>query len=100
EAEHVVELYRSRLLPASGDHVRAALAGFETGQNSFLALIEAERNQRTIQLNYQAALADFHRRRAELDRALGRIPGSASDQEAFQEIQNDPRAKALHGGLK
>ena len=74
EARHVVELYRNRLLPASGDQVQAALAGFETGQNSFLALIEAERNRRTIRLEYQAALSDFYRRRAELDQAVGRLP--------------------------
>jgi outer membrane protein, heavy metal efflux system len=75
EAEHVVELYRSRLLPASGDQIRAARAGFETGQNSFLALIEAERNQRTVALDYEQALAEYHSSLARLDRALGRIPG-------------------------
>lgn len=74
EAEHVVELYRSRLLPASSDQIRAARGGFETGQNSFLALIEAERNQRSARLGYEEALTDFYRRRAELDRALGRMP--------------------------
>ena len=74
EAEHIVELYRSRLLPASRDQIRAARSGFETGQNSFLALIEAERNQRSMQLGYEEALTDFYRRGAELDRALGRIP--------------------------
>ena len=74
EAEHVVELFRSRLLPASRDQIRAARAGFETGQNSFLALIEAERNQRSVRLGYEEALTDFYRRGAELDRALGRIP--------------------------
>lgn len=75
EAEHIVELFRSRLLPAAGDQVRAALAGFETARNSFLALIEAERNQRTVALGYQGALTDYYRRRTELERALGRIPG-------------------------
>jgi outer membrane protein TolC len=99
EAEHVVELYRSRLLPASGDQVRAALTGFETGQNSFLALIEAERNRRTIQLDYEAALADFYRRRAELDRSLGRIPSLVGTEENLSEMRNEPRAHALEGGL-
>jgi outer membrane protein TolC len=74
EAHHVVELYRSRLLPASRDQVQAALAGFRTGRNSFLVLIEAERNLRTVKLEYEEALADGYRRRAELDRALGRMP--------------------------
>jgi len=69
-----VELYRGRLLPALGDQIRAARAGFETGQNSFLTLIEAERNQRSVRLGFEEALTDFYRRRAELDRALGRMP--------------------------
>jgi outer membrane protein TolC len=99
ETEHVLELYQSRLLPASRDQVRAALTGFETGQNSFLALIEAERNQRTIQLDYEAAVTDFYRRRAELDRALGRVAGSTQTDEAFQEKRNAPRVHALQGGL-
>ena len=83
EAEHIVELYRSRLLPASSDQIRAARSGFETGQNSFLALIEAERNQRSVRLGYEEALTDFYRRGAELDRALGRIPAlSIADETA------------------
>jgi outer membrane protein, heavy metal efflux system len=75
EAHHVMQLYRSRLLPAASDQARAARSGFETSQNSFLALIEAERNQRTVELGYQQALADFETRRAQLDHTLGRIPG-------------------------
>lgn len=74
EAEHVLTLFRSRLLPAAADQTSAALAGFRTGQNSFLSLIEAERNQRTVRLDYERARADVHRRLAELDGALGRSP--------------------------
>lgn len=74
EVAHVLELYRSRLLPASTDQIRAARAGFETGQNNFLALIEAQRGQRSVELGFEEALTNFYRRRAELDRALGIIP--------------------------
>lgn len=77
EAHHVVELHTSRLLPAARDQVQAALAGFRAGRNSFLAVIEAERNQRTTRLGYEAALADHGRASARLDRALGRLPGAA-----------------------
>jgi len=75
EARHVRRLYESRLLPASRDQVEAARVGFETGRNSFLALIEAERNLRTTRLGYEEALANVSRRTAELDRAVGRVPG-------------------------
>ncbi len=77
EARHIVELYESRLLPASHDQIRAALAGFKTARNSFLALIEAERNERQVQLRYHEVLADLYRSGAELERAMGRMPGMA-----------------------
>ncbi len=75
EAAHVIRLFRDRLLPAAEDQVAAARSGFETGRNSFLALIDAERNLRNVELGYEETLANLGRRRAELDRALGRIPG-------------------------
>lgn len=75
EAEHVSQLYRDRLLPAARDQVDAARSGFETGRNSFLTLIDAERNLLSVELGYEEALADRGRRRAELDRSLGRVPG-------------------------
>ena len=78
EARHVVELHVSRLLPAARDQVQAALAGFRSGQNSFLTLIDAERNQRTIRLELEAALTGYDRARTGLDRALGRMPGAAA----------------------
>jgi len=74
EAHHVERLFRDRLLPAARDHVAAARSGFETGRNSFLALIEAERNLLDTELGHQEALASLGRRRAELDRARGRLP--------------------------
>jgi outer membrane protein, heavy metal efflux system len=77
EAHHVLHLIADRQLPASRDQVEAARAGFETGRNSFLALIDAERNLRNVELEYEQALANVSRRRAELDRALGRIAGVA-----------------------
>jgi len=75
EAHHVLNLISDRQLPASRDQVEAARAGFETGRNSFLALIDAERNLRNVELAYEQALANVSRRRAELDRAMGRIAG-------------------------
>ncbi|MFQ5701599.1 MAG: TolC family protein, partial [Acidobacteriota bacterium] len=75
ESRHIVELHRSRLLPAANDQVQAALSGFKTGRNSFLAVIEAERNQRTTELGYERSLSELHQRLAELDRVLGRMPG-------------------------
>ncbi len=75
EAEQVASLYADRLLPAVRDQVAAARSGFETGRNSFLALVDAERSLLEVELGYEQTLADLGRRRAELDRALGRMPG-------------------------
>ena len=78
EALHVVHLYRSRVLPAARDQIAAARAGFETGAASMLALIDAERSLRSAELTHDEALADALSRRAELDRALGRLPFAAA----------------------
>lgn len=82
ESAHVLHLYRNRVLPAARDGVAAARAGFETGAATMLALIDAERSLRTAELNYHQALADHASRRAELDRALGRLPLAANEPEA------------------
>jgi outer membrane protein TolC len=75
ESLHVVELFETRLLPVARQQIDAARAGFITAQNPFGSVIEAERNLRGVELEYQMKRADYVRRRAELDRALGRIPG-------------------------
>jgi outer membrane protein TolC len=75
----VERLYRNRILPAARDQIAAARAGFETGANSMLSLIDAERSLRSAELNYHQALADANSRRAELDRALGRMPFTEAD---------------------
>jgi outer membrane protein TolC len=74
EAEHVVRLYRDRVLPAASDQVAAARAGFESGEVSMLGLIDAARNLLTAELNLEEALAGVSSARVELDRALGRMP--------------------------
>lgn len=74
EAYHVLSLSRDRLRPAARDQVQAALAGFQSGRNDFQAVIMAERNLRDAQMDDHEARAEVGRRRAELDRALGRMP--------------------------
>jgi len=75
EAQHVVKLYDERLVPVARQQVDAARAGFIAGRNDFVAVVGAERNLRSVELEAQVARADVDRRRAELDRALGRVPG-------------------------
>jgi cobalt-zinc-cadmium efflux system outer membrane protein len=75
ESEHVLGLFEKRLLPVARDQIDAARAGFTASQNPFMAVVEAEKNLRSVELDYQMARAECDRHRAELDRALGRIPG-------------------------
>lgn len=99
EARRRIELIDDRLLPAVRDSIQAARASFETGQASFLNVIEAERALRRAQLGYEEALADLRRRQVALDRAVGRLPeGSHPD---FP-IQSKPAAAGAvaRGGVR
>jgi cobalt-zinc-cadmium efflux system outer membrane protein len=71
ETRRALSIYRDRLLPAARDQIRAARAAFETG-GGFLDVIEAERSLRDLELGHEETLTEAHRRRAELDRVLGR----------------------------
>lgn len=75
ESQHVLRLFETRLLPIARERIDAARAGFITGQNPFMAVVEAEKNLRTFELEYQMGRANYARRRGELDKALGKIPG-------------------------
>jgi len=75
EAQHVVHLYQERLLPAARAQIDAAEFGYETGRTDFQALIDAERSVRTLEIQYEDAIATLGQRTAELDRARGLIPG-------------------------
>jgi outer membrane protein TolC len=74
EAARALTLYRDRLLPAARDQLGAARAAFETGLESFLAVLGAEEDLRDVELGEQAALAELDRRRAELRSATGALP--------------------------
>jgi outer membrane protein TolC len=75
ESGHVLHLMDERLLPVARDQVDAARAAFTASQAPFVAVVDAEKNLRGVELDRQMALADYDRRHAELDRALGRMPG-------------------------
>jgi outer membrane protein TolC len=75
EGQRVVALYRGRLLPLARAQIEVARAAYVTGAGGFQALIDAERSLRTVELDYQQALATLGERRAEVVRTLGRIPG-------------------------
>jgi outer membrane protein, heavy metal efflux system len=75
ESRHLLHLIEERQLPAARDRAAAVRTGFETGGSGFSELVEAERGVLGIELEREEARADVCRRRAELDRALGRVAG-------------------------
>jgi cobalt-zinc-cadmium efflux system outer membrane protein len=75
ESERVLQHFRQRLLPVARDQVDAVRAAFIASRVQFAPLIEAEKNLRSVELDYRMAQAESDRRHGELDRALGRIPG-------------------------
>jgi outer membrane protein TolC len=75
EAGHVLHIFEERLLPIARQQVDAARAAFIASQAPFVSVIDAEKNLRGVELDQQVAHADYDRRRGELDRALGRMPG-------------------------
>lgn len=75
ESEHVLHLFAQRLLPVARDEVDAARAAFTASRTPFVAVVDAEKNLRGVELEQEIAFADRDRRLAELDRALGRMPG-------------------------
>ena len=71
EAQQTVGLYREQILPAARKNVDSAFAAYETTKGDFLRLVAAQRQLITLQERYQEAIADYHRRRVELERAVG-----------------------------
>jgi outer membrane protein TolC len=71
ESERVVRLYEKEVLPAARNNVKAAQVAYTTGRIPFLSLIEAQRNVVNLQDRYYEAVADYFRRRAALERAVG-----------------------------
>jgi outer membrane protein TolC len=76
-SERSVRLYRDTILKAADANVKAAQSAYTTGKIPFLSLIEAQRNLVGLRDRSYEALADYFRRRAALDRAVGGPPGPA-----------------------
>lgn len=70
-SQRKIEVFESKILPAARDNLSAAQSGYEAGTVDFLRLIEAQRQLLDLREKSQMAVTDFHRRAAELSRAVG-----------------------------
>jgi cobalt-zinc-cadmium efflux system outer membrane protein len=71
ESERILMLYDKTILPAAQSNIKAAQAAYLTGKLPFLSLIEAQRNFVNLKDRYNEATADYYRRQANLERAVG-----------------------------
>lgn len=70
-AIRTVKIYDTKILPTANENLSAARAGYTAGTVDFLRLIEAQRATIDLREKHQMAIADLHRRWAELERAVG-----------------------------
>ncbi len=71
EQRRVVNLYESKILSLAQTNIESARATYSAGQADFLRLIDAERQLRDQQERYHEAVAEYYRRTAGLERAIG-----------------------------
>ena len=71
QSRRVIRLYEEKILPATQRSVDSAVANYTSGKLDFLRLLDAERQVYVQREMYYQAIAEYHRRLAELDRALG-----------------------------
>ena len=71
ESEKAVRLYEADILPAATKSVESAQSAYVTGKVPFVTLLDAERTVVSLRDRYYAVVADYFRRAAELERAVG-----------------------------
>jgi outer membrane protein, heavy metal efflux system len=81
EAQKVAHLYRARVLPAAEQNLKSAQANYVAGKIDFFRLVDAERQLNVQKGRYYQTVAEYHRRMAELGRAVGGpLPESVAGQ--------------------
>ncbi len=70
-AERLASLYRDSIIPQAEQSLRAAEAGYQTGQVDFLNLIDSQRVLLAFNLAFYRAVADFGINIAGLERVVG-----------------------------
>ena len=71
ETKEVVRLFDEKILPTAEQNVQSGRASYMAGSVDFLRLIEAHRQLYQQQEKYVEVTAEYHRRLAALERAVG-----------------------------
>jgi len=75
QGQRLIRLYEEKILPATQRSLDSALANYTSGKLDFLRLLDAERQVYLERDMYYQAIADYQRRLAELERAVGERVG-------------------------
>jgi outer membrane protein TolC len=76
QSGRVVHLYEEKILPAAQRSLDSAQANYTSGKLDFLRLLDAERQLYSQREMYYQSIAEYHRRLAELERAVGEPVGT------------------------
>jgi outer membrane protein TolC len=76
QSQRVVQLYEEKILPAAKRSLDSALVNYTSGKLDFLRLLDAERQLNAQREMYYQSIAEYHRRLAELERAVGEPVGT------------------------
>jgi outer membrane protein TolC len=71
-AMRLANIYQTSLLPQAGEALSVAESGYQSGDNSFLDLLDAQRSLLNYRLEYFQDLSEYEQRLAELERIVGR----------------------------
>jgi outer membrane protein TolC len=75
EMRQIIDLYANQTLPAARQNVESARADYVAGRGDFLRLLSAQRQLIDLRERHQQAIAEFHSRWADLERAVaGPVP--------------------------
>jgi outer membrane protein TolC len=82
EARQTVELYHTNYLPLAEQNLTLARADYDVGRGTYLNLVMAQRQLFVVREQHEQALTDYHRRTADLERAIGgQLPESGGPEE-------------------
>lgn len=70
ESQRTVQLYADRIIPASVQNVAVARTNYDVAKTTFLGLAQSERQLIELREKQQEAIANYHRRLAELQRVI------------------------------
>jgi outer membrane protein TolC len=92
ESRAAAQLYANKFLPFAQQNLELARSSYDVGTATFFTLAQAQRQVIEVRERYEQAVAEYHRRLAELDRATGRTFSGRAPEElpTTQDVPSSP----------